>query len=494
MSWLQAGPYFLGTESFYHAKMVESLENSLKLDNFSWLQSTNYSNSFTDSNWLYHIFLSLFVGVLPTFLVIKIFAALFSALLALYVYYWLTKHNGFLPGLFVLLLFSIIPFAISINNLGAISAALFVLLVGLEFVVNYRYWQLGVLSITLTLLTGQFIFLFVIALLWLLIELIYNKYKLDMFREGLSSIKDWVLRKLGLRSKTSRRKWLILIFCLFGIVIGLMVNPYWPESTSFYKELIANKNTNTFSGVYNSFVSLISSAKLLFIIFLSSVFSVVYLNKRIVKLTAFLLLLTFVFVLNTLLFSWGIEFTYLIIILTTSLILRDCFGSLGLWSAWNSHKRNTNLVRAGIVIATIIILFIPLKGYYVLNKDGDFYPLNYMQEAAEWLYYHIPDNALVINTDYEDWAPLFYYNDNNRYWWGLSNNIMNNAQKSSRNDLIGIIDGSSNKNPYALFKGSFKADYLLVNSRRNILNSRLTDNIYFSLVYSDEDCYIYEIQ
>ena len=72
-SWIQATPNFLTTDFFYQSKMIELSENSLKLDNFNWLESTNYSDGFADNNWLYHFFLSLFIGFLPTFLVVKLF-------------------------------------------------------------------------------------------------------------------------------------------------------------------------------------------------------------------------------------------------------------------------------------------------------------------------------------------------------------------------------------------------------------------------------------
>lgn len=474
--------------------MAESLENSLRLDNLSAFQSSNFVNNFTDSNWLYHIFLSLFVSVLPTFLVIKVFGAIFAALLALYGYYWLTKHHGFLPGLFILFLFSTLPFITSINNLGAESLSLLIMLVGLELTVNYKYWQLGLISIVTTLLTGQFLFLLAVALLWLLIELIYNKYRLDMFSQGLSSIKDWVMRKLGFRNSISRRKWLVLIFCLFGILIGLVVNPYWPESTSFYKNQIMGNEINSLSGVIGGFVELILSAKILFIVFVITILSAIYLNKKLVKMSVFLLLLTLVLILNNVIFGGGINIVYLMVILSSSLILRDCFGNFGLWSVWNTHNINTNLIRMGIVVMFIVVLFLPIASYYKLSADNNKYPLDYMQGAAEWLYYHAPDGALVVNTNQEDWAPLFYYNSNNVYWWGLNDSVMNRAQKLTKDDFVSIVDGSSNKSPYALFKGSFRADYLLVNREREALSSRLEDNIYFSQVYSDEYCYVYKIQ
>lgn len=492
MAWLQAGPYFLNTESFYHAKLIESAENWLSLDNFSWFQPTNYATEFVDSNWLYHILLSVLVGVLPTFLVIKIVGALLSSLLALYIYYWLVKHKAFLPVVFVLLLFSSQYFILSINKLGAQSLTLLVLLLGLEFVVNYKYWQLCLISIMASLLTGQFLFLFVMALMWLLVEIFYNKYRQDIFREKLSGAGDWFMKKIGLHSGVGKRKWLMLISCCFGLLIGLMVHPYWPESLSFYnQQALSGMGQVTFSGFYSEMVSLIMSAKVIFLTLLISIISLIFLRRTITKITTFLLALAFVFIIISALGGRGIEFTYLIIILASSILLRDCYGNIDILSLWNSHKKNRHIARFIIIATMIIIAFLPLYSHYYISKSNK-YPLDYMQGAGNWLYYHTPDNSLVINSDNEDWAPLFYYNDNNKYWWGLESPA--NVYESNQKDFTAIVNGYSNKSLYAFFKGKIKADYMLVNKGRGALNKQLQDNIYFTEVYSDKYCNIYQIQ
>ncbi len=494
-SWIQATPNFLTTDFFYQSKMIELSENSLKLDNFNWLESTNYSDGFADNNWLYHFFLSLFIGFLPTFLVVKLFGALFIGFLATYIYYWLEKHGGVWPELFVLLLFSSILFLNEIGFSGPGAISLLSLLIGLDLIVNYRYWQLGILSVLIVLLTGQFIFLLLIATVWLIIEFVYHKYSLDNFGTKFGNLKDWVMRKLGLRSGVGRKKWLILIFCLAGVIIGLAAHPYWPESLSFYGEQIVNRTThNNSGGALLSLSKLLSGAIIIFIVFLSGVLTALFSKSRLSKLTVNLFVLTAVFTIVYIFVQWGGGLLLILLTLTSSLILRDSFKGRDFNTALINLFSSKAIRLAIKTILLVVILSFPITTYYALNDVKDKYSLNYMQPVAEWMYYHTPDNALIVNSDYEDWAPLFYYNDNNRYWWGLDENIISNKYYQSKDDYIAIVNGKSSKNVYALLKGKLDADYILVNKQKTALNEQLEGNIYFDLVYEDSDAWVYFVQ
>jgi len=495
-SWLQASPFFLDTESFYHAGIIESMENSLTLDEFTWMQSTNYADGWADNNWLYHKLLSLFTVFLPTFLVIKLFGTLFIALLALYLYYWLKKYKAKWPLLFIVLLFSSQIFIKELNALDAEALSLLLLLLGLDFIINYKYWQLGVLAIILTTLSGEFVFLLVAAVCWLLVEFIYNRWNMDKFRTKLGNWRDFILRKLGLQDSMGRKKWLVLIFSGVGLFIGFLVHPYWPDSISFYGEQVLNNTVySNASGVFINLGQLVIGAYGVIGTLLIGLLIVMYKRQKISKLSSNILLLMSLFLASTLIIEWGTTFFILLAAILTSLLFRDLLGS----KTWEEIiRRNIHTKWFGKLIGVVVvcvIVFIPLRAYYAINKTVNHgYSLSYMQDSASWLYYNVPDSALVVNSDWQDWASLFYYNDNNNYWWGLNPNLMQNKYSQTAEDFVVMLEGADSRGPYTLLKSKFKADYILVNKGRSVFNNKLRSNIYFNLVYEDREAWIYKIQ
>ena len=489
MSWLQATPHFLDTESFYHAKMVELSENSLALDKFTWMQASGMESSFVDQGWLYHVVLSLFVGVLPTFLVLKLMGVLFAALLIFFVYYWLTKLGGKWPAFFIAILFSSLVFVRQLNILSGEAAALFLLLLGIDCIINYRYWQLGILSIIVTLFSGNFFYLFIAAIVWVLVELAFNKVNSDKFRTRWDNIKDFILRKIGLKDKMGKQKWLVLVFSGIGIFVGVIVHPYlFNNFTSYVAQEFNNFNSSNF---LTNILTILTDSGIILLLLLMGLWGIIYWEKRISKLTAYFILLSVVSVTILSFGGQGQPFFTLVTLIATSLTFKDLFEN----SSWIEIIRNKNARRAISIFILLLIIIFPVNNLLTINREIDNgYAIDYLRKAATWLYYNAPDNALIINSDWQDWAPLFYFNDNNNYWWGINSKSMLNKYPQTSTDFMEMVAGLGSKNIYALLKDKLRGDYVLANKLRPVFNSNLGSNIYFDLVYEDNEVWIYRAQ
>jgi hypothetical protein len=491
LSWVQASPNFVNSESFYHAKMVESMGNSLILDDFSWQQATNLDNNFVDTNWLYHYVLSFFIMFLPTFLVIKMFGVLSVAILALYLYYWLKKHNGKWPSFFVILLFTSQIFVQDINILGPLAFELVFLLIGLELIINYKYWQLGLFSIVFATLSSWAIFLFVISLLWLIVEFVYNKAKFDKFKTRLQNFTNLLLRKIGLRDSMGKKKWLVALFSGLGLGVGLIVHPYSAKIMSYYADIVLNKTVYS-SGMHfgDNFYNLFIQSKVIFIILVVSLLVFIIRRQKPTRLVSNIFVLTSFSLGLVVVANWGANIFLFFVVMLISLLWRDMYSKENWLEILYKLLPDNSLNR---VLTTILLIIIVGCGVYniIILEDG--YKLNYLEDASDWLYYKTPDNSLVVNSNVEDWAPLFYFNNNNKYWLGLHQDMMRNKYTESTDDFMQMINGNE-INIYAMLKSKFDADYLLINSKQQKFNSLVSTNIYFDLVYQDKYSFIYKIQ
>lgn len=489
MSWLQATPHFLDTESFYHAKMIELSEKSLNLDKFTWMQASHMESSFVDQGWLYHVALSLLVGVLPTFLILKLMGVLFAALLIFFVYYWLTKLGGKWPAFFIAILFSSFVFVKQLNVLSGEAAALFLLLLGIDCIIYYRYWQLGILSVVVTLITGQFFYLFFAAIVWVLVELVFNKVNSDKFRTRWDNIKDFILRKIGLKDKMGKKKWLVLLFSGIGMLVGVVVHPYLLNNfVGYMAQVLNNFGPNNF---FTNILTVLTDGGIILLLLLVGLWGIIYREKKISKLTVYFILLSIVSIVVLSFSGQGQPFFILLVVIATSLVFKDLFEN----SSWAEITKYKKIRWAASVSILLLIIIFPINNLLIINKNIDNgYSIDYLRRSANWLYYNVPDKTLIINSDWQDWAPLFYFNDNNNYWWGISSNSMLNKYPQTATDFMEMISGSRSKNIYVLLKDKLRGNYILVNKLRPAFNLNLESNIYFDLVYEDNEVWIYRAQ
>ncbi|MCR4280041.1 MAG: hypothetical protein NUV82_01290, partial [Candidatus Komeilibacteria bacterium] len=139
MGWIQASPTFMDPDSFYHVKLTQMMGDGLVLDEFPWLQGTDLEHYFTDHHWLYHLILLPFILLWPAFIGAKAVTVIFSALLFLYLYWWMKRNQAKWPWLFIFVLLGIFPFMFRINLVKIPAIGILALLVCLDLAIHYRY-------------------------------------------------------------------------------------------------------------------------------------------------------------------------------------------------------------------------------------------------------------------------------------------------------------------------------------------------------------------
>lgn len=489
--WLQASPTFVNPDSFYHAKMIELMQEDLVVDNFTWLQATNFDTNFADNNWLYHVLLVPFAGWFDTFVVIKFANVLFASIFITLLYFWLKRNKGKWPLFFVALLLTALPLVIKISFFEPTALVLIFYLIGLDLMIHYRYWGVLIISIIFALISGFFIILPLLALIWIVIDLFYLYHRMDYFKSKWGGVKEIVMNKLGLQTNRRGRKWLMLIASILGALIGIVIHPYWPNNLIIYYQDLFNNLVNNSVGLN---LLLINIGAIIVCILLTLVI-IIARSKKVSKLTGLFGIITLLFLLLTTISYYYFEFFVINMVILLSLLWRDLLHDLTWYNIWNNIIKDSQaykITTAAIVVIFIIISVNNIIIFKITTKSSP--ALNHLQGAAEWLKYHSPDDSLVVSDRWQDWSSLFYYNDSNTYFLGKDKNYISIKHAQTADEYFDLMNGKISANSYLILRDRIAADYLLISRESVILHDYVDKNIYFELVYNDSEAWVYSIQ
>ena len=490
LTWLQATPTFTNPEAFYHAQVVETMQPDLFLNSSTPIPGMFNLGNYSDNSQLYHFLLVPFARLLPTFIALKLASILFSSLLLLIFYWWLKKHQGKWPFVFILMLLGTQAFVASLSSVTVVSLALIVLLLGVEAVIHYRYWLVFLISILFIWLSQAFILLLLFIIIWLLVGLFYHKSKRDRFREKLNSLKQVIVSKLGINHGRKKNKWLVLLMGGLGSGLAIIINPQWPQNIIFYFkrfDLAMDSSQRVFNSV-------LSGLNILFVFMLLTIVVVLFSRRNLSKLSlvaGVFDLFLLAWVINT---SGQVEYFVFWSALFISLVWRDLLGDTRWRAIWRQISRK-KACQAATVVVILGLVLVAGKGLY-LTRMGSLQGirLTNLSEVAEWLKYHVPDNSLIINDNWQDWSSLVYYDDSNRYFIGLEPQFLFLEQPQTATDYFNLVSCKSKLNPKLVLRDRLSGDYLLINNKNIAFNKQIKDNIYFQLVYEDPEAWIYKIQ
>ncbi|MFH1173489.1 MAG: hypothetical protein V1692_03080, partial [bacterium] len=214
-TWLHSDPTFGDPDAFYHVKMSLLMKDQgLVVRDFVWLPFTVLRTGYIDHQWLYHIFLIPFVSWFPPLIGAKIATVFFNVLMVM-VFYWLLKQFKVrYAWAYTLLLLPSTPFIFRLGLVKTSALSITVLLIGFYLLSKKKNWLLAGLSFIYVWLYGGFILLPVVAFFYALGQAIAHKFKLD-FKGYLALLKPF-------------------LFSLSGLVLGLVINPYFPKNLYFY--------------------------------------------------------------------------------------------------------------------------------------------------------------------------------------------------------------------------------------------------------------------
>ncbi|MCR4280448.1 MAG: hypothetical protein NUV82_03430, partial [Candidatus Komeilibacteria bacterium] len=342
--------------------------------------------------------------------------------------------------------------------------------------------------------------------IWVLVEIFTPVAKAGTLKNIGQRLKFFFVDKIGWGHSQRGRKWLVVLVTLLGMVAGILTHPYFPDNLKFYHEQvikIAFLNIDyTSLNVGSEWfpfppLSLLSSASLLFIVLAVSLVFVAWTPRRLSKVTVYLGIMTVVLLLLTLKTRRFVEYLVPITIMFTSLLWRDLLGELRWRDIWRRYLSDTWLHKTMTIVVIVAGLFIIGRSIWFTKQASDEgRPLTQYREAALWMKYNLPDNALVINNNWSDWPQLFYYNTTQNYLIGLDMRFMLNKYPYAIDTYLALNKAEERPeiNPYIFFRQRLNGDYLFISKQRGHLREKISDSVYFQIVYEDDDAAIYRIQ
>ncbi|RJR08761.1 hypothetical protein C4588_05480 [Candidatus Parcubacteria bacterium] len=491
--------HFIGDpDGFYHAKISSLINQGIVLKQLPWMQFSSLKDSFVDHHFLYHIVVAPFTNIVNPLVGIKIATVLLAALMVL-IFYWLLKQLNtkyplaFAMGFLILGGLTFRLYLIKVNSfflilIWLLIAALinkkpsWLMLLGFAFVWSYGMWPMSIL-------------IFVVYILAEKIHNYINTSKVKIFTNKIISIFSHHRSNINLK---------MFLYLLSGIVLGIVINPYWPQNLHFYRELI-------FMGLFNSDRSfpvggewsgaqlgqIISSAPHIFIIMAILIIILIFNLKKVRKFTWFSFILTLIFFLVTMKSKRYVEYYSPLALLFTASAFTDVLSFINKNKIINWWQSISKFLKIYVTVILTVFLILVLPSVYdkILNPTMHTkYSMDHFKEAATWLANNSPEHSVVFHSDWDEWPILFYYNTHNYYIIGLDPVLIENYDSDLHTLYREITYGNISYDLYHYISDNFKANYVFVDKdgHQRLIQNLIADK-HFQEVYRDEQNIIYKI-
>ncbi len=275
-----------------------------------------------------------------------------------------------------------------------------------------------------------------------------------------------------------------------GIIVGLVVNPYFPRNILFLYDHIVPKIFSAHYATavgsewypYNSWALLILAPAAM----LSYLIAVLITNREEWKRDKARL---FWFLSSTVYLFLLFKSRRFIEYFPTFAVTFLAFSAREFARREKVEKRFASALLVAAAVACFLILTLSQVRDDVRNE-----PYTYAYRGgAEWLAGHTPENAIVFHTDWDDFPMLFFFNTHNRYIVGLdADNLRLKDEKFFR--LWEKITVGDVKDPAADIVDKFHSNYVFTDRYHEKFIQLADSNPRFQKVFSDSYTIVYEVQ
>jgi hypothetical protein len=460
-------PAFFSTDDYYHARISEEIIKQGRLAlHFPWLPLTILSpDKFVDHHLLYHIALApavyFFDMTGAKVVTVAIAAGIYLAA------WWLFRNIGVrYPVIWSLGLFGM----------------------GATFV--FRQLMIRTQGFSFLLLTLALIVFFNKRYKWLILlgflyTWLYNGFVLMLVFAGMYSVSVLIHER--------RIEWRPVVYVGIGILLGLVINPYFPRNIAFVFEHLGAK------------VDLDSSVPL------GSEWSAFNTRTWLTALGGPLLAMVLGFIKP----SFGgkrdaVETTLMLCALVTGYMawnsmrfleyfpgfaLMFCAASCGrerlITMDWHIYRRYARYAVPAVLIAALAYFnWDTLTWAYdlgVASKDVREY-----EGAGNWLERYTPPGTMVFTVGFNDFSRLFFYNQQNIYLIGLDPTYLQYASQHLWDEYARVINGEAEK-PSEVMANVFHAQYAVSATRHLNFNRSAAADPDMTLVFRDEFDYVWRV-
>ena len=476
-----ATPGLAGNDGYYHIKMGYLIRQEGLKPVFAALPHTILNaKAFYDHHLLYHVYLALFANIDPAVdggLQLTQGAKLASVVLpalSFLAIWWLLRSQG-VPwaALWTVGLFAISEaFLYRMSMPRAQSGSLLLLVLGLLWLLNGRYWRLLPLG-----------FVYV----WF-----YNAFPLLLVVAGVYLVATWML--------THRFAWQALFYPAVGIGLGLLINPYFPQNVAFITSHLLPKVGESATKVGNEWTpyltwTLVENSGLALAAVLLGALAMGWRDKRVERntLVAFGLVLVFGFMLfkSRRFVEYFPPFALIFLALSISPLLAN----------WLAHWRTRKLVRKRpfltylLPTAAALLLLFPL---FVSIRDArdlidNSKPASRYADAALWLQANSASGAKIFQTDWDDFTRLFFYNSDAIYTAGLDPTFMQLEDPELFDEWVAITQGKV-EHPSAAIRSRFAAQYVFTDIKHEAFLERAAGDPDLVELYRSDDAVVFAVK
>ena len=393
-----ASPNLAGNDDYFHIRFAQVMREEGLRPPFPWLPLTILNETdFYDHHFLYHVLLVPFTfGNILTGA--KIAGVIFPA-------------TAFFMG-WVLLRGQKVPYA-TLWALGifAVSEAF------LDRMVMIRVQSVSLLMLLLILhmlLQGRYRWLLPLAFVY---TWLYDAFPILLSIIGIYVIMRWLL--------DNRFDLWPLLYTILGVILGLVVNPYFPNDIYFIYKHIAPKLfdiTDADINVGNEWYpyetwTIVENSGLALLAFAAGTFGLGFRRERMDTPAAVL---------------WGVAILFGLLFFKSRRFVEyfPAFALLFCAVAWQPIMTDwlkRYAIVAIILPATMIVVIAPAIWFNVQEvRDEliDSTPYQRFGQASAWLKANTPPGSRVFNTDWDDFTWLFFHNTHNTYMHGLDPTYM----------------------------------------------------------------------
>ena len=461
-------------DGFYHIKLAWLMRTDGLKPDFPWLPlSILNQQEYYDHHFLYHVALIPFTYFSDLRVGAKWSAVVFAGLAFLAVWYLFHRQRVPYAWLWALALLGISDaFLYRMSVTRAQSLSLAVLALAVTWLLERKYKHLAVLSFVYVWLYDAFPLIAVFGVLYLI--------------------------AVGMIER--RFEYKPLLFIGGGILLGMLINPYFPDNIIFSWNHMLPKLTDATSVrvgnewfpydtkqiLENSFPALLA--------FVSGMFALGLSGRKMDVRTAFALLIALLFGFMFLKARRFVEYFPPFALIFAAFAWAPLLADLKPASTSNADstlKRILPIVPAlalSVAIAVSITRSVP-RAREAVNSSK---PFDLYAGASQWLVRNTPAGSRVFQTDWDDFPRLFYYNTHNTYLIGLDPTYMQ-LYDPQLYDLWVLVTQGKVDNPAKIIAAKFGAQYVHTDLKHPGFMRVAEKDPGLKEVYRDDQAVLYEV-
>ena len=504
----QASPVFADPDSFYHAKMALLIRDQGIVREFPWLQLTVLGQIYSDQHFLYHVLLIPFVTFFPPLVGLKLATVFFGASLITLCYWIMRQWRVRWAFLFAILLLFVRPFTFRISLAKAPSTSLILLLLGLHWIWQYRYRRLAGLAFTYVWYYGGFALLGVASTIYVAISATFNRLHRRI------DVRHWLGKILSLTGRHSPAHrhphpdatvWLVTIT---GLVLGIIINPYFPRNISFYYHQLINIGIINYRHVIGvggewysyQFGDLVASSAVASLLVLVASLGIIFRWRAQSKQTWTLLVLTIFFFILTLKSRRYVEYFSPFAVLFAAFSISDSLRGGYARRIWEEIRLILSRGAWARWTAAILAVYLIFGLGYVMGRDfikerqelHQGLAVTKYQAASQWLAGHSPAGSRVVHSDWDEFPLLFYHNSHNTYIVGLDPTFFYIANRDAYWTWVNITLGKYQEDVYRAVTTTLASQYVFVGANHQSMDQLFRNDPRFIRGYSDAEATIYQ--